>query len=163
MNHSESLQWIASATRSSQLLKNCDAHMSLILRFHCPITEHWGFFKGIKLTLLLLAGFITNGRPQLEFGAVCQCAVSWANHDAQARFLQDLTVVVVGVAHGPAAQVSLCVFVFGTVYVPNITICPLLKCIVLLRVLWTQLIIFRFIRPLNKDLPTNHDRVIFRN
>lgn len=120
-NHCES-RHIANATCTSQLVKTV---LEMVT----------GLFEVIKLTLLFLASFITNGRPQLESGAVCQCTISGANHDAQARFLQDLTVVVVGVAHGPTTQVALRVFVFGTIYVPNITICPLLKRVVLLRVL----------------------------
>ena len=60
------------------------------------------------LTLLLLPGFVTDGRSQVNLAALLGGAVAAAHHHTQAGLLEDAGVVVVGVAHGPAAQMPLC-------------------------------------------------------
>ena len=59
------------------------------------------------LTLLLLPGFVTDRRSQVDLAALPGGAVPAAQHHAQAGLLEDARVVVVGVAHGPAAQMPL--------------------------------------------------------
>lgn len=54
------------------------------------------------LTLLFLPGLVADGRAQLQSGAVGQRAAARTHHHTETRLLQDLTVVVVGVPHGPA-------------------------------------------------------------
>lgn len=93
-------------------------------------------------TLLFLSCFVTNGRSQLKFGPVWERAVSWTHHHTKTWLLQDLTVMIVSVPHGPSAQVSLCVLIFTAVYITYISIRPLLERIILLRVL-EKVTIFR--------------------
>lgn len=66
-----------------------------------------------SLTLLLLPGLVADGRAELEPGPVGQRAAARADYHAQTRLLQDLTVVVVGVSHGPAGQMSLSILIFS--------------------------------------------------
>lgn len=66
-----------------------------------------------SLTLLFLPGLITDGRAQLQPGAVRQAAAAGADHHAQAGLLQDLAVVVVGVSHRPPRQMPLSVLVLS--------------------------------------------------
>lgn len=63
--------------------------------------------KPALLTLLLLPGFVTDGGSQVDLAALLGGAVPAAHHHAQARLLEDAGIVVVGVPHGPAAQVAL--------------------------------------------------------
>lgn len=63
--------------------------------------------QGTLLTLLLLPGFVADGRSQVDLAPLLGGAVTAAHHHAQAGLLEDARVVVVGVAHGPAAQVPL--------------------------------------------------------
>ena len=57
-------------------------------------------------TNLFPPGLVTDGGPQQHpvWGGGQQTLVG-TNQDAQTRLLQDGTVVIVGVAHGPAAHV----------------------------------------------------------
>lgn len=91
--------------------------------------------KDSEHTLLFLPCFVTDGRSQLKFGPVWERAVSWTHHHTKTGLLQDLTVMIVSVPHGPSAQVSLRVLIFTAVDITHISICPLLERIVLLRVL----------------------------
>lgn len=65
------------------------------------------------LTLLFLPSFVTYGGSELQSGSVWQRAPPRTDHHTQTGLLQDLTVVVVGVPHGPARQMSLSVFIFS--------------------------------------------------
>lgn len=90
---------------------------------------------GALLTLLLLPGLVADGWPQVDLAALGDRAVAAAHHHAQAGLLEDAGVVVVGVAHGPAAQVALCVPVVGAVDVFLVGIGPLLEPVRLFHVL----------------------------
>ncbi|KAL0622991.1 hypothetical protein AAY473_006580 [Plecturocebus cupreus] len=68
---------------------------------------------------------VTDGRPQLQAGTVGQSAGLRAHHHAQARLLEDEAVVVVGVAHGPAAQVTLRLLLIAAVDEAHVAIRPL--------------------------------------
>lgn len=87
------------------------------------------------LTLLFLSCFVADSRSELEFASVSQRAVSAADYHAEAGLLENLTVVVVGVPHGPSAQVPLCVLILAGVDVTNIPVRPLLESVILLCVL----------------------------
>lgn len=67
----------------------------------------------LVLTLLFLPGLVADGGAELQSGAVGQRAATRTNHHPETRLLQDLTVVVVGVSHGPAGEVSLSVLILG--------------------------------------------------
>lgn len=60
-----------------------------------------------SLTLLFLPGFVTDGGSQVDLAALLGGAIPAAHHHSQARLLEDAGIVVVGVPHGPAAQVAL--------------------------------------------------------
>lgn len=90
---------------------------------------------GAPLTLLLLPGLVADGWPQVDLAALSDRAVASAHHHAQAGLLEDAGVVVVGVAHGPAAQVALCVPVVGAVDVFLVGVGPLLEPVRLFHVL----------------------------
>lgn len=68
---------------------------------------------------------VADGGSQLQAGAVGQGAAPGAHHHAQARLLEDVTVVVVGVAHGPAAQVALGLLLVAAVDEAHVAIRPL--------------------------------------
>lgn len=65
----------------------------------------------LVLTLLFLPGLVTNGRTELQPGPVRQSAAPRTDHHTQTRLLEDLTVVIVGVSHGPARQMSLSILI----------------------------------------------------
>lgn len=65
------------------------------------------------LTLLFLPGLVTDGWAELQPGPIGQSAAPRTDHHAETRLLQDLTVVVVGVSHCPAGEMSLSVLIFG--------------------------------------------------
>lgn len=75
-----------------------------------------------SLTLLLLASLITYGRPKLQLRAIWQGAVPGTHHHPKAGLLEDLAVVVVGVAHGPATKMPLCIFILTGVNEPQIAV-----------------------------------------
>lgn len=91
-----------------------------------------GLAEGIRspmspLTLLLLPRLVTDGGPQLQPGTSGQGTAPRAHHDPQAGLLQDLAVVVIGVAHGPAAQVPLCILLLAGVDEAHVAVRPLLE------------------------------------
>lgn len=67
----------------------------------------------VLLTLLFLPGLVTDCRAELQSGAVGQRAASRTDHHAETRLLQDLTVVVIGVSHCPAGEMSLSILIFS--------------------------------------------------
>lgn len=67
----------------------------------------------VLLTLLFLPGLVADGGAELQSGPVRQRAASRTDHHTQTRLLQDLTVVVVGVSHRPAGEMSLSVLIFS--------------------------------------------------
>lgn len=77
------------------------------------------------LTLLLQPRLVADGRPQLQAGAIGQGAGLRTHHHAQAGLLEDVAVVVVGVAHGPAAQVALRLLLIAAVDEAHVAIRPL--------------------------------------
>lgn len=87
------------------------------------------------LTLLLQAGLVADGGPQLQAGAVGQGAGLSAHHHAQARLLEDVAVVVVGVAHGPAAQVALGLLLVAAVDEAHVAVGPLTEVVEVGRLL----------------------------
>lgn len=91
--------------------------------------------QGAPLTLLLLPGFVTDCRSQVDLAAPLGRAVQAAHHHAQAGLLEDARVVVVGVAHGPATQVPLCAPVLWAVDEFLIGVRPFLKPVNLFHIL----------------------------
>lgn len=59
------------------------------------------------LVLLFPPRLVADCWPQVDLFAVGQEAAGRADEDAEAALLQDVHVVVVGVAHGPAGSVFL--------------------------------------------------------
>ena len=87
------------------------------------------------LTLLFQARLVADGGPQLQAGAVGQGAGPSAQHHAQARLLEDVAVVVVGVAHGPAAQVALGLLLVAAVDEAHVAVGPLAEVVEVGRLL----------------------------
>ena len=81
------------------------------------------------LTLLLQPRLVADGRPQLQPRAIGQGAVLRTHHHAQARLLEDVAVVVVGVAHGPAAQVALRLLLLAAVDEAYVAVRPLAEAV----------------------------------
>lgn len=77
--------------------------------------------------MLLLPSLVTYGRAKLQAGSPRQGTAPGAHHHPQAGLLEDLAVVVVGVAHGPAAEVSLRVLLLAGVDEPHVAIGPFLE------------------------------------
>lgn len=77
------------------------------------------------LTLLLQPRLVADGRPQLQAGAIGQGTGLRTHHHAQAGLLEDVAVVVVGVAHGPAAQVALRLLLVAAIDEAHVAIRPL--------------------------------------
>jgi len=87
---------------------------------------------GTGLALLLPPRLVANGRTQVDLGSVGQGAVLGADQDAEATLLQDVHIVVVRVAHGPAGNVLLGLLVVQRVDVPDVAIAPLVELVELL-------------------------------
>lgn len=87
------------------------------------------------LTLLLQPSLVADGRPQAQAGAVGQGAGPGAQHHAQARLLEDVAVVVVGVAHGPAAQVALRLLLVAAIDEAHVAVGPLAEVVEVGRLL----------------------------
>ena len=90
---------------------------------------------GTAFPLLLLPGLVADGWPHVDLATLGDRAVAGAHHHAQAGLLEDAGVVVVGVAHGPAAQVALCIPVVRAADVFPVGIRPLLEPVRLFHVL----------------------------
>jgi hypothetical protein len=75
--------------------------------------------------LLLLPGLVADGGPQVDPLAGGQGAAHRADQHSQTALLQDVDVVVVGVAHGPARGVPLGVLVVGAVDQAAVAVGPL--------------------------------------
>ena len=73
---------------------------------------------------MLKPRLVADGGPQLQAGAVGEGAGPGAHHHTQARLLEDVAVVVVGVAHGPAAQVALGLLLVAAVDEAHIAVGP---------------------------------------
>lgn len=95
----------------------------------------WPLGAGAPLTLLLLPGLVADGRPQVDLAALSDEAVAAADHHAQAGLLEDAGVVIVGVAHGPAAHVPLRIPVLRAVDVLLVGIWPFLEPVRLFHIL----------------------------
>lgn len=87
------------------------------------------------LTLLLLPSLVADGGAELQPGPAGQSAAPGTHHHPQAGLFEDVAVVVVGVSHGPAAQVPLRVLLLARVDEPHVAIGPLLEGIELLGLL----------------------------
>lgn len=89
----------------------------------------------VPLTLLLLPGFVTDCRSQVDLVTLFCRAVVATHHHAKAWLLEDAGVVVVGIAHGPAAQMPLRIPVIRAVDMLHIGIRPLLEQVDLFHIL----------------------------
>lgn len=74
---------------------------------------------------MLQPGLVTDGWPQLQVRAILQGASACTHHHAQAGLLEDVAIVVVGVAHGPATQVALSLLLLAAVDEAHVAIRPL--------------------------------------
>lgn len=79
------------------------------------------------LTLLLLPSLVAYSGAKLQPGSAGQSAAPGAHHHPQAGLLEDLAVVVVGVAHSPAAEVSLSILLLAGVDEPHVAVGPFLE------------------------------------
>ena len=80
-----------------------------------------------SLTKLLAPGLVANGGSQMHALPVLLHAPRRADEHAQARLLEDVDVVVVGVAHGPVAHVLARLLALLAVDVLAVTVGPLLE------------------------------------
>lgn len=76
------------------------------------------------LTLLFQPCLVADGWPQLQAGTIGQGAGLCTHHHTQARLLKDVAIVVVGVAHGPATQVTLSLLLIAAVDEAHVAIRP---------------------------------------
>lgn len=80
---------------------------------------------GARLALLLAPRLIAYGRAQIDLGAVGQRAMLRADKYTQAALLQDVHIVIVGVAHCPAGDVLLGLLVVHRIDQTHMPIAPL--------------------------------------
>lgn len=66
----------------------------------------------------------------MNFISRIERATLTADQHAEARLLQDVHVVVVGVPHGPTGTVPPRLLAVRTVHVPTMAVCPLLERVV---------------------------------
>lgn len=80
-------------------------------------------------TLLLLASLVANVRPQVDPRAslLVDYATLRADHDAETGLFEDVDVVVVCVAHGPARGVAASLLVVGPVDAAAVAVGPLVE------------------------------------
>ncbi len=97
----------------------------------CDISGCWTF----RLTDLFLPGLVADGGSEVDPRTALSHAVPAAHEDAEARLLEDVHVVVVGVAHGPAGRVTSRVLAVAHVHVAAVAVRPVLERVVL-RQLW---------------------------
>ena len=109
--------------------------------------------KKKALTELLLARLVADGGSELDAGAGLGDACAAADEDAQARLLEDVHVVVVGVAHRPAARVTPRVLALPRVHEATVPVRPVLP-VVVLRQLKRRTSTFSFVnfRDLNMSI-----------
>lgn len=74
---------------------------------------------------MLQTSLVADGWPQLQVRAILQGAGACAHHHAQAGLFEDVAIVVIGVAHGPAAQVALSFLLLTAVDEAHVAIRPL--------------------------------------
>ena len=84
-------------------------------------------------TLLLLPGLVADGWADGDRLPGGLRAPLGADEDAKAGLLQDVDVVVVGVAHGPAGGVLLGLLARGRVDEAHVAVGPVLEGVQLLR------------------------------
>ena len=84
---------------------------------------------GTAFPLLLLPGLVADGWPQVDLATLGDRAVAGAHHHAQTGLLEDAGVVVVGVAHGPAAQVALRLLLVAAVDETHVAVRPLAEAV----------------------------------
>ena len=78
-----------------------------------------------RLAYLLLPCLVTDGRPDGDLGPAGQETPPRADQDSQARLLEDVDVMVVGISHGPPARVALGFLAVGREDVATVTVSPL--------------------------------------
>lgn len=86
---------------------------------------------GTRFSLLLLASLVADSRPEVDLVSVVQDASGRADQDAEARLLEDVHIVVVGVPHRPAAGMSSGFLAVRSVNEAAVSVGPLLKSIVI--------------------------------
>jgi len=81
------------------------------------------------LTLLFLSRFVANGRSEVNGVSIGQDALfaPGAHQHPQARFLEDVDVVVVGVSHRPARSMSFGLFAVRRVHKLAVVVGPFAK------------------------------------
>ena len=85
----------------------------------------------MQMTLLFLARLVADGGSQVHlFAGRLEHAPVGAEQHAQAALLQDLHVVVVGVAHGPAGAVPPGLLAVGPVHEPHVAVHPVVERVV---------------------------------
>ena len=80
---------------------------------------------GTRLAELLPPGLITDGGPDGHLVPTGQQTTPGTDEDAEAGFLEDVDVVVVGVPHGPPAGVALGLLAPSRENVSAVTVGPL--------------------------------------
>ena len=84
-------------------------------------------------TLLLLPGLVADGRADGDGLPGGLRAPLGADEDAEAGLLQDVDVVVVGVAHGPAGGVLAGLLAARGVHEAAVAVGPVVECVQVLR------------------------------
>lgn len=90
----------------------------------------WAGASQYHNTLLFLPGLVANGRSQVDLIPRVQDAPVRAEEDPQTGFLEDLDVVVVGVAHGPAGAVPPGLLAVRPVHEPDVAVHPVVELII---------------------------------
>lgn len=76
---------------------------------------------------MLSPRLVTNGWSEVNLFSVWQRAVVGADKDSQTRLFQDVGIVVVGIAHSPAADVSARILAATAVHKAVVAVRPFLE------------------------------------
>jgi len=82
---------------------------------------------GTLFALLLPSGLVANGGSQVNTGSIGQLALGTAEEHSQAALLQDVHIVVVGVAHGPTAGMFPGLIALDGIDEPAVSVGPIVK------------------------------------
>lgn len=82
-------------------------------------------------TNLFSSCFVTNCRSEMYFVPAVHGTVMTAYKHTKTRFLENQSVVVVRIAHGPAADVASSVLYVTTIYVATVAVGPFLEYVIL--------------------------------
>lgn len=76
------------------------------------------------LSLLLPAGFVTDGRSEVDTITIGQSTSCWTEQDTKAALLEYVDIVIIGVAHRPAWRMSPGIVNYDGIHKTTVTIGP---------------------------------------